>query len=73
MPWRPNTAMIVMRLLVSAVAVALGVALVVRGNTVIGVLMVALGIGRVVLFLSWQRRRAQFEQRFANRRRRRQG
>jgi hypothetical protein len=59
---------LVIRGLLVALTVALSVALIVRGNVVIAVLLGALACTRVVLLLRMRRRRDEVRRRFAQRR-----
>ena len=58
---------LIIRGVLVALIVALSVALIVRGNVVVGVLLGALACTRVVLMLRVRRRREELRRRFAQR------
>ena len=58
----------VIRCLVVALTGALAVALILRGNVLIGGLIGALALSRAVLFVKMRRRREEFRRRLAERR-----
>jgi energy-converting hydrogenase Eha subunit G len=64
------TSMWVMRWVIVALSAALAVVLIARGNVLIGVLVGALAVTRMVFFVRLQRRRDQFRRRMAGRRNR---
>ena len=57
----------IIRCLLVALTAALSVALILRGNVVIGVLLAALACTRVVFLLVMRRRRQELRRRFAQR------
>jgi hypothetical protein len=62
------TSMWVIRWVLVALSAALAIALIARGNVLIGVLVGALALTRMVFFVRLHRRRDQFRRRMAERR-----
>jgi len=58
----------VMRWVIVALSATLAVVLIARGNVLIGVLVGALAVTRMIFFVRLQRRRDQFRRRMAGRR-----
>ena len=62
------TSMWVIRGILIALSVALATVLIVRGNVIVGVLIGALAVTRLVLLVQMRRRRDRFRRRLAQRR-----
>lgn len=59
--------LVILRLFVIAIALALAVALIARGNMLIGFLVGALALARLAMFVTMMRRRRIFGERFPRR------
>ena len=54
-PQQPNKSMVVLRWLIVGLSAALGIALIARGNVVIGGLVLVLAAARAWVFIVWRR------------------
>ncbi len=62
---RPNQSIWIFRWVLSALGIALSIALIVRGDVLIGILFAAFIIARTAMFVAWRRRiRERFPERF---------
>ena len=59
--------MFAMRWVIVALSLALAIVLIARGNVVVGVLLGALAVSRMVMFVMMRQRRERFRQRRARR------
>jgi hypothetical protein len=63
---RSGTAVVVIRSVIAAILVALGVAALAEGRVIVGVLLIALAVANVTLTVTMRRRRAELMRRFPN-------
>lgn len=54
----------ILRLVITAIALTLGIVLIARGNVLIGGLICVLAVARLTMFVSMRKRRREFRERF---------
>ena len=65
--------LVILRVVIVAIALVLGIALIARGDVVIGMLVCGLAFARIALFFTIMRRRREFRERFGRRWERQRG